>query len=70
MKYQVIEEVLYRKAKWPRLTKVVKYGKTALIIYLYHNDLLARYLGITKTLQKLKIQYFWLQMNEEIKLYV
>ena len=35
MKYQVVEGVLYRRAKWPKLTKVVKYGETASIIYLY-----------------------------------
>src|ERR1044072_3415222 len=70
MKYQVVEGVLYRRAKWPKLTKVVKHGETAPIIYLYHNDPLARHLGITKTLYKLKAQYFWLQINKEIKLYV
>ena len=70
MKYQVVEGILYRKAKWPKLTKVVKQGETAPIIYLYHNDPLAGHLGTTKTLQKLKTQYFWPQMNEEIKLYV
>ena len=70
MKYQVIEGVLYRKAKWPKLTKVVKQGETAPIIYLYHNDPLAGHLGTTKTLHKLKAQYFWPQMYEEIKKYV
>src|ERR1043165_9910835 len=69
-RYQVVEEILYRKAKWPKLTKVVKQGETAPIIYLYHNDPLAGHLGTTKTLHKLKDQYFWPQMNEEIKLYV
>jgi len=58
-KYQVVEGVFYRKAKWPKLTKVVKYEETAPIIYLYHNDLLAGHLGTTKTLHKLKAQYFW-----------
>ena len=52
--YQVTEGVLYRKAKWPNLTKVVKYGKTSPIIFLYHNDPLTEHLGATKTLQKLK----------------
>ena len=36
--YQATEGVLYKKAKWPNLTKVVKYGDTAPIIFLYHND--------------------------------
>ena len=57
-KYQIVEGDLFRRAKWPRLTKVVKYEETAAIIYLYHNDPLAGYLGTTKTLQKLKMQYF------------
>ena len=48
--YQVAEGILYRKAKWPNLTKVVKYGKTGPIIFLYHNDPLAEHLGTTKTL--------------------
>src|ERR1044072_998434 len=68
--YQLIEGILYRKAKWPKLTKVVKQGETAPIIYLYHNDPLAGHLGATKTLQKLKTQYYWPQMYEEIRLYV
>ena len=54
MKYQVVEGILYRKARWPKLTKVVKQGETAPIIYLYHNNPLAGHLGTTKTLQKLK----------------
>ena len=56
--YQLIEGILYRKAKWPKLTKVVKVGETALIIFLYHNDPLAGHLGATKTLQKLREQYY------------
>ena len=70
MKYQVVEGTLYRKAKWPKLTKVVKYGDTAPIIFLYHNDPLAGHLGVTKTFHKLKAQYYWPQMYEEIRLYV
>ena len=70
MKYQVVEGALYRRAKWPKLTKVVKQGETAPIIYLYHNDPLTGHLGTTKTLYKLKAQYFWPQMKEEIKLYI
>src|ERR1043165_925265 len=68
--YQVTEGILYRKAKWPHLTKVVKEGKTTPIIFLYHNDPLAGHLGATKTFHKLKVQYYWPQMYEEIKLYV
>ena len=68
--YQVVEGILYRKAKWPKLTKVVKEGETAPIIFLYYNDPLAGHLGATKTLQKLKAQYFWPQMYEEIKRYI
>ena len=56
--YQEIEGVLYKKAKWPKLTKVVKYEETGLIIFLYHNNPIAGHLGATKTLQKLKTQYF------------
>ena len=52
--YQAIEGVLYKKAKWPKLTKVVRYEETSLIIFLYHNDLLAGHLGAIKTLYKLK----------------
>ena len=66
----MIERVLYRKARWPNLTKVVKYRETSPIIFLYHNDLLTEHLGATKTLQKLKTQYFWPQIYEEIKRYV
>src|ERR1043165_8712104 len=68
--YQVTEGILYQKAKWPKLTKVVKQRDTVPIIFLYHNDLLAGHLGATKTFHKLKEQYFWLQMYEEIRLYV
>src|ERR1044071_1863184 len=68
--YQVTEGTLYRKAKWPHLTKVVKEGETAPIIFLYHNNPLAGHLEATKTLQKLKAQYFWLQMYEEIRRYI
>ena len=68
--YQVIEGVLYKKARWPNLTRIVKYGNTAPIIFLYHNDPLAEHLGAIKTLHKLKTQYYWPQMYEEIKRYV
>ena len=56
--YQVTEGILYRKARWLNFTKVVKYGETSPIIFLYHNNPLAGHLGVTKTLQKLKAQYF------------
>ena len=48
--YQIIEDTLYRKARWPNLIWVVKEGETAPIIFLYHNDPLAGHLGVTKTL--------------------
>ena len=52
--YQATEGTLYWKAKWSTLTKVVKYGETDLIIFLYHNDPLAGHLGTTKIMQKIK----------------
>ena len=57
--YQIAKGVLYKKAKWSKFAKVIKYGETGPIIFLYHNDPLAGHLGATKTLQKLKTQYFW-----------
>ena len=68
--YQTIEGVLYKKVRWSKLTKVIKYGETNSIIFLYHNDPLAGHLEATKTLQKLKTQYFWPQMYKEIKEYI
>ena len=68
--YHLVNQVLYRKTKWSHLTKVIKKGETAPLIYLYHNDPLAGHLGTTKVMQKMKLQYFWPQMYEEIKEYI
>ena len=67
--YHQINQVLYRKTKWSPLTKVIKRGETAPLIYLYHNDPLAEHIGTTKVMQKIRLQYFWPQMYEEIKRY-
>ena len=56
--YHLVNQVLYRKTRWLPLTKVIKRGETAPLIYLYHNDPLAGHLGITKVMQKMKLQYF------------
>src|ERR1044071_10512768 len=68
--YHLVNQDLYRKTKWSPLTKVIKKGETALLIFLYHNDLLAGHLGTTKVMQKMKMQYFWPQMYKEIKEYI
>ena len=68
--YHLVNQVLYRKTKWSPFTKVIKKGETAPLIFLYHNDPLAGYLGTTKVMQKMKLQYFWPQMYEEIKEYI
>src|ERR1044072_779532 len=68
--YHLVNQVLYRKTKWSSLTKVIKRGETAPLIFLYHNDLLAGHLGTTKVMQKMKAQYFWPQIYEEIKEYI
>src|ERR1044072_8507753 len=68
--YHLVNQVLYRKTKWSPLTKVIKRGETASLIFLYHNDPLAGHLGTTKVMQKMKLQYFWPQMYEEIKEYI
>ena len=68
--YQAIERVFYKKVRWLKLAKVVKYEETSPIIFLYYNDLLAEHLGAIKTLHKLKTQYYWPQMYEEVKRYI
>ena len=68
--YRLVNQILYRKTKWSPLTKVVKKGETAPLIFLYHNDPLAGHLGTTKVMQKMKLQYFWPQIYEEIKKYI
>src|ERR1044071_9046001 len=68
--YHLVNQVLYRKTKWSPLTKVIKKEETTPLIYLYHNDPLARHLGTTKVMQKMKLQYFWPQMYKEIKRYI
>src|ERR1043165_7278113 len=40
------------------------------IIFLYHNDLIAGHFGLAKTLGKIKLQYHWLKMYDEIKRYI
>src|ERR1043165_3240434 len=68
--YHLVNQNLYRKTKWSPLTKVIKRGETAPLIYFYHNDPLAGHLETTKVMQKMKLQYFWPQMYEEIKKYI
>src|ERR1043165_5393481 len=68
--YRLIDQVLYRETKWSPLTKVIKEGETASLIFLYHNDPLAGHLGTTKVVQKMRTQYYWPRMYEEIKEYV
>src|ERR1043165_4655309 len=68
--YQLVNQILYRETKWSSLTKVVKEGETAPLIFLYHNDPLAGHLGTTKIVQKMRLQYFWPQMYEEIRKYI
>src|ERR1043165_5771412 len=68
--YHLVNQILYRKTKWSPLIKVIKREETAPLIYLYYNDPLAGHLRTTKVMQKMKMQYFWLQMYEEIKEYI
>src|SRR5688572_20944261 len=69
-KFQLIEGQLFKLNKWKKATKVLQQGKTEPIIYLYHNDPIARHFGANKTLGKLKLQYHWLKIYEEIKKYM
>src|ERR1044072_4567087 len=68
--YQLVNQILYRKTKWSPLAKVIKEGETTPLIFLYHNDPLAGHLGTTKVVQKIRLQYFWPQMYEEIRRYI
>src|SRR6185369_3619820 len=43
---------------------------TEAIIFLYHNDPIAGHFGTAKTMGKLKLQYYWPKMYDEVKRYI
>src|ERR1044072_4887551 len=69
-KFQLIERKLFKLNKWKKKTKVLQQGETEVIIFLYYNDLIARHFGSAKTLEKIKLQYHWPKMHDEIKRYI
>src|ERR1044071_5375360 len=69
-KFQLVEEKLFKLNKWKEKTKVLQQGETEAIIFLYHNDPIAGHFGLAKILGKIKLQYYWSKMYDEIKRYV
>src|ERR1044072_6989196 len=69
-KFQIVDKKLFKINKWKERTKVLQQGETEPIIFLYHNDPIAGHFGSAKTLGKIKLQYHWPKMYDEIKWYI
>ena len=62
-------ELLFRKQKG-KLLKVLKQGETEAVLYLYHDNPVAGHFGYNKMFDKVRRNYYWPQMYEEIRKYV
>ena len=69
-KFQLVEGKLFKLNKWKEKTKVLQQGETEAIVFLYYNDPIAGHFGPAKTLGKIKLQYHWPKMHDEIKRYI
>jgi len=59
-----------KKTKWNDPVKVVKQGEEGALLYLYYDDLTARHLGEKKMINRLKRNFFWPHMGQDVKNYV
>ena len=59
-----------KKTKWSDPVKVVKQGEEGALLYLYHNDPTAGHLGEKKIMDRLKRNFFWPNMRQDIKEYI
>src|ERR1043165_6244246 len=65
--FQLIEGRLMRKTKWSDPIKVIKQGEEGALLYLYHDDPTAGHLGEKKMMNRLKRNFFWPCMGQDIK---
>ena len=68
--FQLIEGRLMKKTKWSDPVKVVKQGEEDALLFLYHDDPTAGHLGEKKIMDRLKRNFFWPNMRQDIKDYV
>ena len=72
--FEVKNNILYKKDRRRKtrnqLLKVIQQHEVEPILYLMHNHPTGAHLGIDKTFEKIRNQYYWPQMFETIKDYI
>ena len=70
--YLLINGLLYKKNRRnpQRPLRVIKLSKVEMILYSFHEDLLAGHFGFNETYRAISERYFWPQMGDDIKKYV
>ena len=72
--FKVKNNILYKKDRRRKtrnqLLKVIQQHEVEPILYLMHNHPTGAHLGVDKTFEKIRNQYYWPQMFETIKDYI
>ncbi len=63
------EEKLYKKKKEENRRIIPRYKLEALL-YLRHNDPIVEHLGVEKYYKKIKRNYYWKRILEDVKKYI
>ena len=65
--FMLVEGRLMRKTKWNEPVRVIRQGEEGPLLFLYHDDLTAEHLGEKKVLDRLKRNFFWLNMGQDVQ---
>src|ERR1043165_3770254 len=66
----LIKGRLMRKIKWNDPVKVIKQEKEGPLLFLYHDDLTVGHLEEKKVLNRLKRNFFWPNIGQDIKQHI
>src|SRR5436189_1391735 len=70
--YILINGLLYKRNRRnsQRLLRVIKLSEVEMILYSFHEDLLAGHFGYNETFRAISERYFWSQMGDDIKRHI